>query len=96
MDDAVTQQFSWGAWWLGLILSVVVGGIAAFFAGLAAGDVKIVVESALIGAIPGVVLIAISRFVSRHGFAQGMLVGAIIILAIGGACGAAMSDFTIR
>ena len=91
-----TEQFSWGAWWLGLVISLFIGGIAAFFAGLVASSLKVVIESALIGAIPGVILVIVSRFTPRQGFAQGLLVGGIIILAIGGACGGAMSDFTIR
>ena len=95
MDNAVTitPPFSWGKFILGLIISLVVGFIGAFFAGLASASVKMSAIGWLIGGAPGLILAAIGFWIRRRGgLGEGLLVGACIVALIGGICGQAMSS----
>ena len=97
MDNAVTQpvtpSFSGGKFILGLILSLVLGFIGAFFAGLISASVKMAAVGWLIGAAPGLLLGALGLWLrGRGGLGEGLLVGACIVALIGGICGQAMSS----
>lgn len=88
----MTRPFSWGMFILGLILSLFVGAIGAFFAGLVSASVKVAAVGWLIGAAPGLILGALGLWLrGRGGLGEGLLAGACIIALIGGICGQAMS-----
>jgi len=92
MDNAVTQPFSWGKFILGMIVSLFIGAIGAFFAGLISASVKMAAVGWLIGGAPGLILAALGYWVrGRGGLGEGLLTGACIIALIGGICGQAMS-----
>jgi hypothetical protein len=83
--------FSTGALVGGLFLSLIVGGIAAFIAGMNAIDSHRGIFGFLIGMSPGAFFLLIGAVIPRKtGFAQGLIIGGCIIALIGGACGAAM------
>jgi hypothetical protein len=84
------DTFSVGLWIAGFLLAMIAGGIANIFAGLWGASLKVHVLAFIIGAIPGAGFMVLSRFVSRNGFAQGLMTGGCIIGLIGGACGASM------
>ena len=72
----------------GLLLSLFLGAIGNVIAILFGGQFHM---GLLAGLIPGGIFIAISRAMSKGGFAQGLFVGGCIIALIGGFCGGAMN-----
>ena len=90
-DPQPPKPFSAGALIGGLALSLIVGAIGAFIAGLISIDQKHGIIGFLIGMSPGVLFVIIGALIRRKtGFAQGLIIGGCIIALIGGACGAAM------
>jgi hypothetical protein len=74
----------------GLLLALVVGGIANVFAGLAGLATNSKAGALLIGALPGIIFALLFIPARKDGFAQGLLIGGCIIALIGGACGSSM------
>jgi hypothetical protein len=92
MDEPVKQRFSGGKFALGIFVGLLLGFIGAFFAGLMSASVKMAAIGWLIGAAPGLILVAIGVTMRRRsGFGEGLIVGASITALIGGICGQGMS-----
>lgn len=72
----------------GLLLVLIVGGVANVFSALIGADTHQKPLAFLIGMIPGAVFIALSSLPRGPGFARGLLVGGCIIGLLGGVCGA--------
>jgi uncharacterized membrane protein YdjX (TVP38/TMEM64 family) len=73
-----------------LLISLPVGGIANIIAGLMGGSTNSKPLAFLVGIIPGVIFVALSRLAPKNGFGHGLLIGGCIVALIGGACGASM------
>ena len=85
------RPFSGGALVGGLVLSLIVGAIGAFIAGMIAIDSHKGIYGFLIGMSPGAFFALIGAVIRRKtGFAQGLIIGGCIIALIGDACGASM------
>jgi len=82
--------FNWVAFIGGLVLALVLGGVANIFSGLIGMSTGAKAAALFIGAIPGALLALVSIPASKNGFGQGLLVGGCIIGLIGGICGAGM------
>ena len=91
-----TPKFNWGLFILGLLVTLVIGGVGNIFAGLIGGDTKDRSLAFLIGVIPGVAFMLLFLLARRNGFGHGMLIGGCIIALIGGACGASMVGTTFH
>jgi hypothetical protein len=87
-----TSAFSWVLWIVGMLVSLVVGGGLNIISGLAGGSTNSHPLALLIGAVPGVIFVAIGYALRRRtsGFGMGLIVGGAIIALIGGACGSSM------
>ncbi len=80
---------------VGLIISLLVGLIGNFIAGLAGSSTNSKALAFLIGVIPGLVFIGISRLVRNKGLSTGLFVGGCIVSLIGGVCGVALTPLRI-
>ena len=87
MNEQPTTPFNWGAFILAFMASLLGGAVLNVGAGLLALAVENQPGGALLGAAPGIILIAISRALKRSGSAQGMLAAGCIVALIGGLCG---------
>jgi hypothetical protein len=86
MDDE-SKAFSWGDWFLGAFAAVVAGIILDVPASFAGGATHNGLFAVLIGASPGILIAASSRWVQRGGLRQGVITGAIFVMLVGGLCG---------
>ena len=87
------KRFSCGEFLAGLAIALAAGwignGLAAAICGSLFGkyDAHNPTAGVLIGIIPGIILILVSRGVTRVGVRQGMLLMSVFILLSGGLCG---------
>ena len=95
-QPAPPPPFAWGFWLLGLLLTLVVGGILNVIAGAMAMSTKQSVLGFLIGVIPGVLAVLLSLINRKSAFAKGVLCAGCVLALIGGICGAGMSNTTFR
>jgi len=82
--------FNWVAFIGGLLVALLLGGVANIFSGLIGMSTNVRVWAVLIGAIPGALFALVSLPYRKSGFSQGLLVGGCIIALLGGICGAMM------
>jgi hypothetical protein len=81
---------------VGLIVALPIGGVANLIAGLAGSSTNSKPLAFLIGIIPGLAFIGLSRLVRRNkGLSTGFLIGGCIVALIGGACGVAVTPLNI-
>jgi hypothetical protein len=80
---------------VGLIITLPVGLVANVIAGLAGSSTNSKPLAFLIGIIPGLVFIGISRLVRNKGLSTGLFIGGCIVALIGGACGVAVTPLNI-
>jgi hypothetical protein len=86
-EPAAPVVFSAGKCIAAFLAALLIGGvlnIVAGFMALAAANVPL---GALIGAVPGLLTLALSSRVKRDGFAQGLLAAGILVALVGGLCG---------
>ena len=95
VPPAPPQAFNAGLMIVGLIISLPIGAIANVIAGLAGSSTNSKPLAFLIGVIPGLVFIGISRLVRNKGLSTGFLIGGCIVALIGGACGVAVTPLNI-
>jgi hypothetical protein len=82
------EPFSTPALLTGLALALIVGGMLNIFVDAIAVVTNNAGIAFLIGTIPGILFAVSSRYATRNGYAQGLLIGGGIVALIGGACGA--------
>jgi len=82
--------FNWVAFIGGLLVALLLGGVANIFSGLIGMSTNQKTLALFIGAIPGAIFALLSLPASKNGFGQGLLVGGCIIALLGGICGAMM------
>ena len=92
------KKFSVGAFIGGLALAFVIGGVGNIICGAIAMGMKVGFYGFLMGAIPGTVfiLLGLAFRSAAPSLSKGMLIGGLIILLIGGACGASMVNTSFR
>lgn len=83
-------RFSAGLFIVGLMVSLLGGGVANIFSGLLGMATNMRVTAFLVGAIPGTLCMLVFLAARRNGLGHGMLVGGAIIALVGGVCGASM------
>ncbi len=82
------QSFSW-ADWLGGFVVALVGGSCGNALAIAIGfRINLTLVSLILGLVPGIFLIVLSRRVANRAFGSGLLVAACLITLLGGICGA--------
>lgn len=81
----------WGDFIGGLVFALIIGGLLNLVAVSAGSITGSRILPALLGTIPGLGFVLLSKTASRMGFGQGMLVGGFVIALIGGACGATLN-----
>ena len=81
----------------GLLVAIIFGAIAAFFAGMVGMSTNSHPLAFLIGLLPGAIFVIIGALLrKKDGFAQGLIIGGCIIGLIGGICGQAMVGMSFR
>jgi hypothetical protein len=75
---------------VGLLIALPVGGVANILSGLMGMATGNKILAFLVGILPGVIFIGLSRLAPKNGFGHGLLIGGCIVALIGGACGASM------
>ena len=84
-DDITPRNFSWGLWFAGFALGIVVGVPVNFFIGLVAGSAKDKTVALYAMIFPFGFLLLIGYLLrSRTGFPQGLLVGACLSITAAG------------
>lgn len=82
------QRFSWGGWIGGFLAAFVLGSFGNAVVIAIGFQINVTAISTILGILPGLIMIVISRRTQRNSFASGLLVGACLIALLGGICGA--------
>jgi len=87
MNEQIQKPFSWIICITAFAVSLAAGAVLNVGAGLGALALENQPLGAALGALPGTIMILVSRRLSQDGFSQGMLAGACIVALVGGMCG---------
>ena len=82
------QRFSWGQWIGGVAAAFALGSFGNAFVIMIGFQINKTIVSAILGLLPGIVLIIIGKRMTSRGFGGGLLVGGCLIALLGGICGA--------
>jgi hypothetical protein len=90
------KKFSARAWGSGCFVAVASGCVLNMMVIMIGLRINITVVAAILGVLPGIGIIVASRRSKEHNFAMGLLVGAIVIAILGGACAAIFTATQVK
>jgi len=90
------KKFSAKAWGAGCLVAFSAGCVFNMIVISIGLRINVTVVATILGLLPGIALIIISRRPKERNFATGMLVGAIVIAILGGACAAIFTATQVK
>jgi len=86
-DEVKDDRFSWRAWFQSFVIALLAGSFLNVVVFTGASYFYKVRGIGLVGLIPGIALLWVSREHDAHGARQGLMTGAIVVALMGGTCG---------
>jgi hypothetical protein len=87
-EPQAASTFTWGEWILGFILAFAAGSVGNAIVIAIGFRINVTIVSAILGIVPGLLLVFVGLRAGRRGLAMGMVVAGSLIALLGGICGA--------